>query len=484
MTATAAILTAERSSLVGKAGVPMAGLLAGLLLAAGYALRPLWWAPWLAPAILLLPCRTEQDARLAGALAGAGAIAGVLPYYVQQNGWAATAGIALLRVASWSSAAGFALAAARRLPLAWAVFALPAALAGLEAATLALSPHGSAGSLAYSQSAHPELVQVAALGGVPAVVFLLLLPGSLLGLWAASAAPKRQAVAACAAVAVVLADAALFTGARLRGTAAAPYLPVTLVATDRFSGVPDDWDRVWSTYRPAVLAAGSAPGGLVVLPEKLALLDQAGAGRAAEDLARAAHATGATVVAGIEVRDRSGYRNRSLAASPDGRVAWYTKQRLVPGFEDRDRPGRGPGFARLGGAVLGLTICKDMHVPSIGRGYAGADVVAVPAWDFDRDGRGDGWMGARMAAMRAVENGFAVARSARGGLVGAYDRYGRSLAERRVTMRVILVQTALPSGGRSTPYARVGDLFGWLCVAAAVALRLAGWRKRVASPSS
>src|SRR5206468_8848188 len=71
----------------------------------------------------------------------------------------------------------------------------------------------------------------------------------------------------------------------------------------------------------------------------------------------------------------------------------------------------------------GLQICKDMDFPELSREYAlqGANLLLVPAWDFNLDR----WLHARMAVLRAVENGFALARSARNGLLTLSDNRGR-----------------------------------------------------------
>jgi apolipoprotein N-acyltransferase len=341
-------------------------------------------------------------------------------------------------------------------------------MAAIELLTMVVSPHGAAGSLAYSQMAVPGVVQVAALGGVPAVVFLLLLPGSLTGLWLSRSRPRAERLAACSLVGSISLAAALFSIARLGAPPAASTVPVTLIATNRFDGMPRDWAGVWAAYRPAVMES-SARGGLVVLPEKLVLVDSAGAALAVRDVAEAARGTGASVVVGLEVRERGNYYNRALLAQPDGRVAWYDKQRLVPGWEDRNTPGTEPAFVDVAGTPVGMAICKDMHVPGIGRQYGGASaIVAVPAYDFGRDG----WMGARMTALRAVENGYAVARSARHGFVGAYDRTGRVVAEQRVGDGVTVAQASLSARGAATPYSRMGDAFGWLCVGCMGLLRI------------
>ncbi len=447
--------------------------LAGLLLTAGYALHPLWWAPWLAPIALIAAGRGGAGrARIAGGVAGVIALVSVLPYYLEVNGWIATVVIALLRINSWILASRLTQAAVRRLPFGIAMLILPATMAALEMLTLAISPHGAAGSLAYSQMSTPETVQVAALGGVPAIVFLILLPGSLIGLLLIHSWPPMQTITASAAVAVVGAAIALFTLARLDAPVSGPTVPVMMIATDRFPFISPDWDPIWEVYRAAV-EQSATEGGLVVLPEKIALLDGQGAERAAAIVAETARRTRATIVVGVEVRDAGVYRNRALVVGPDGRAAWYDKQRLVPGWEARDVPGKTPLLADLAGARLGVAICKDMHIPAIGREYAdAAALMAVPAWDFGQDG----WMGARMSALRAVENGYAMARSARNGFVGAYDRTGRVVVEQASGQGITVAKAALPATGHTTLYARIGDVFGWTTVAATVLLL--GWLRR------
>lgn len=440
---------------------------AGALLSAGYALHPAWWAPWLAPVLLLAAASGRHlPARAIGGIAGAVAMTSLLSYYVGMIGWPATLLISVFRAASWMLATRLALAATRYLPLAGAVFVLPGVIAACELLALRASPHGAAGSLAYSQMGMVGVVQVAALGGVCAVVFLVLLPGSLVGLCLSRRSPRAQHRTAGALVAVVILAVALFSIVRLRTPRAGGTVPVALIATNRYDGVRTEWEDVWRTYRAAVIRSATL-GGLVVLPEKIVLLDRDDAVRAAQDVLAAAHATGAAIIIGIETRDRGVYFNRALLAAPDGRAIWYDKQRLVPGWEARDTPGNSPVFLEIVGTHLGIAICKDMHVPEIGRQYAGnAAIMVVPAYDFDRDG----WMGARMTALRAVENGYAVARSARNGLVSAYDRTGRVLVERPVGDSITVATAILPAAGAVTYYGRVGNVFGWLCFGGTILL--------------
>ncbi|MGO4408559.1 nitrilase-related carbon-nitrogen hydrolase [Brevundimonas sp. 2YAF1] len=449
------------------AGLGLASV-AGGLLAAGYALHPLWWAPWLAPIPLLIAAaQSARASRIVGALAGAIAVTSVLSYYVEQTGWVGAAAIAGLRIGAWMLATRLTISATRRLPVFLAGMVLPTAVAAMEMVTLIVSPHGAAGSLAYSQMGMPALAQGGAIGGVPAVVFLILLPGSMAGLILAYRPARAEALRAGLAAGLVLFAAALFSAARLGAAPLGPSVPIGIVASNRFEGIPHRWDLVWALYGPAIPGAAT-PGGVVVIPEKIALLDADQAARAAAQVSHASVTSGATIIVGIEVKNGPVYRNRALVAWPDGRTGWYDKQRLVPGREDRDQPGKTPLRWPLAGGEVGVAICKDMHIPSIGAAYAGAGLVVVPAWDFGNDGD----MGAHMTAFRGIENGYAVARSARNGKVGVYDPQGRVLAERDVRDGITTLHSQIALAPVMTPYRVIGDLFGWLCFMVTIGLLL------------
>jgi apolipoprotein N-acyltransferase len=94
-------------------------------------------------------------------------------------------------------------------------------------------------------------------------------------------------------------------------------------------------------------------------------------------------------------------------------------------------------------------------------------MLLVPAWDFDLDR----WLHARMAVMRAVENGFGLARSACNGLLTLSDNRGRILAETAtVPDPFVLVGGRVNVARETTSYTRTGDWFAWLCVAVFVSL--------------
>jgi apolipoprotein N-acyltransferase len=110
-----------------------------------------------------------------------------------------------------------------------------------------------------------------------------------------------------------------------------------------------------------------------------------------------------------------------------------------------------------------------MDFPKLSRQYAaeGANLLLVPAWDFNVDR----WLHSRMAALRAVENGFALARSARNGLLTLSDNRGRILAEAAtVPDRFVSITGKVNVAREKTLYTRAGDWFAWLCLATFVVL--------------
>jgi apolipoprotein N-acyltransferase len=185
----------------------------------------------------------------------------------------------------------------------------------------------------------------------------------------------------------------------------------------------------------------------------------------------------ATVVAGFDSRDGATRENIAWVFPPDGGTPQiYSKRHMVPGLERAFTPGTAP--LSLPGHV-GVEICKDMDFNRMLRGDARehADVMAVPAWDFGADAD----LHANMAVMRDVENGFAMARSARDGLLTLSDAQGRILALRRTSNDgFTTLASDLPRGTDTgnTLYDRIGDAFAWLCIVVSATLLFLGFFAR------
>jgi apolipoprotein N-acyltransferase len=211
---------------------------------------------------------------------------------------------------------------------------------------------------------------------------------------------------------------------------------------------------------------------LIVFPERLAVLQSAWRGDAIAILQAAARASGATIAIGFD--DRGDLRrNEALILSGDAEPSVYFKRHMVPGLEAALVPGDST-------VVLpdktGVAICKDMDFPSTLRGDARnghPTLLAVPAWDFDRDG----WWHARLAILRGVEDGFAVARAAKQGLLSLSDSYGRIIAlGASANGGMVRLVGDLPRGPGDTVYLHIGDVFAW--ASSAGSILLLGWALR------
>ena len=148
----------------------------------------------------------------------------------------------------------------------------------------------------------------------------------------------------------------------------------------------------------------------------------------------------------------------------------YDKHHLLLGVEP-EQPGN-PNervLLDLQTGRAGLQVCKDMDFPQLSREYArdGINVLLVPAWDFDLDR----WLHARMAVLPGVENGFALARAGRNGLLTLSDSRGRILAEKAIVPgEFVSLSGRLSVADEQTFYTRTGDWFAWICVLILLAL--------------
>jgi apolipoprotein N-acyltransferase len=364
----------------------------------------------------------------------------------------------------------------RRLPPDAAVFAYPLIAVVFDLAGTRLSPDGTAASIAYSQVACLPLLQVTSIAGLAGVTFLVSLPSSALAL---ARRGDVRSVRACWTAAALLAGGLVFGGARLALAKPQPQVAVGLVANDRAGISINTEDPAMAlaavhAFLPRIHDVAARGARYVVMPEEVTALRPAWDRQVKDLLAAAARAERVWLVAGF--RDWTGQAeplNVAVVFDPEGRiVADYAKRHLVPGFEARIRPGNRP--LALGDGT-GVAICKDLDFVDVGResALAGDRLLLVPAWDFSTDAR----YHARMAIGRAVESGFALARSASHGLLTASDAYGRIVGQ-APSATGELFAGALPLGPGPTFYTRHGDLFGLAAIGALAGLILRAWVAR------
>jgi apolipoprotein N-acyltransferase len=350
-----------------------------------------------------------------------------------------------------------------------AVFSYPLLLVTAEFLFGLVSPHGSFGAMGYALVDVLPLLQVASVGGVPALTFCIALAPMTVAVAVAQPAHWRAAVIAGAVPLVLFGGA----GALRLGESYDSKTRVALVGIDRYEGraYRNETEALETAraFADVVRRLALEKPAFIVAPEKqFGGAREAGASSAL--LAEAVADQPVTLVAGFdEVIADSTRINSAQVFAPGKSLQRYVKRRLIPGLELGYS--RGPGSLVMD--TYGVAICKDMDFPAMIRGYGerGVQLLLVPAWDFVRDGR----LHSRMAVVRGVENGFAIARSAAAGRLTASDRYGRVIAEAITSPAApVTVMADLGVRGGGTWYLKLGDAFAWTCLGA-LALLLA-WR--------
>lgn len=452
------------------ATIVIATATAALLWWFGSGLHPLWWLTWLAPLPLLW--LAPRTGRWRAALAALVAFAvGGLNQWRYLHGYI---GLPLPVVVYVIVLPGLLFALVlllhrrlllRGLPLA-AALAVPVAWTAVEYLNSLLSPHGTFGAIGYTQMNALPVIQVAALAGVWGIGFLvLLLPATLAVL--ASDVPRRGRLQAAMLCAAILLPALGYGAYRLQAPANAS-LRIGLASLETPIRPPLDSPQgqdLLARYRAVIARLAGQGARTIVIPETSFATADAGI----PAFAQLARQYRLQLDVGVEYQgEAGGERNMAMVFQPDNASpATYSKHHLIPGFEARYRPGS--TYRMLDGSPrIGLAICKDMDFHDIGQAYAarGAQLLLVPAWDFSVDG----WLHGRMAILRGVEGGFAVARAARSGRLTLSDDRGRVVAEASSEHHDAELVGDLPLRHTRPPYSRCGDLFAWLNLAGLLAL--------------
>jgi len=364
--------------------------------------------------------------------------------------------------------------------------------------------------LGYSQYRHLPLIQVASLGGVYAVSFLVASASALLAYIALEGRPGRRRVAAAGLLVLV--------GGAWGGGAWAMARPVPETGRIRVGLVQpgirqeEKWSQAdaWRNVRLHLdLTEQAAAEGarLVVWPESAVpfLYDD---NPALADVLRATtRDLDVYLFFGNDDRGVEGGEERYYVGAkmldPGGRVVLrYHKNHLVPFGEyvplhalftlggrfaaklvDRVSdfsPGTEAAVAPVDGHLVGGYICYEAIFPGLARRFAAAGAELL------LNVTNDAWYGTTsaphqhlaMAALRAVENRRYMVRAANTGISAVVDPFGRILSPTRLFDRTVLVRDVAFVSER-TFYTRHGDLFAGSCAAIALALVLATARRRV-----
>jgi apolipoprotein N-acyltransferase len=448
----------------------------------GNGLEPLWPLMWLFPLPLLLfalrskwwaAALTTVAAMMLGNL-------NLWSYLVRGLGLPVAAWVGIFLAASVGFALGVLLF--RALVLRGAVWsgllALPALWVTSEYVRNLTSPHGTAGSFAYSQLKFLAFLQLASITGPWGMSFVLLLfPAAIaIGLHLRKSAPNcalRVAGVGVGVVALVL----LFGLFRLTlSSAQKQMVKVGLITSDEKANVMvadpgADTERLFRDYARQASRLASEGAQAIVMPEKLGVTLQGKVAGTDALLQSVASHTGATIVAGVVGVDPPVKYNQARIYSPGSDVQRYDKEHMLPPFESNLTVGTTRVLLARPLQKWGVAICKDMDFasPSHLYGKDDAGLMLVPAWDFVVDAS---WHG-HIALMRGVEDGFSIARAAKQGFLTVSDDRGRILGEvssSSAPFATLLV--SVPAAHDWTVYQWLGNWFAWVAIALLVVVAM------------
>ncbi len=460
--------------------IPLA-LVAGFVSAGffyfGTGLHPTWWMLWLAPIPVLVVAP-----RFGG---GAAFLLGSIAWLIGEiNQWnyvryylELPVAITVLFFVGPAVLFGLGVLFTRRFLRRGSLFlgalAFPVFWVTWEYLTAVASPHSTWGNLAYTQMDFLPLIQIASVTGLWGISFVVFLFGGTVAALISGAGNLSQRSALAVSVGFLICSVLGLGEWRLHSNLSAKSVGVTLIAKDVpmsvYRGSEEQALQLLREYADEVRNITPAGTQIVVLPEKIGRVSENTLREVDAIFSSAASATHAAINLGLVRKTPSGAFNSSRFYSANGRLKGnYDKHHLLLGVEP-EKPGNQRVIVDQSSGRWGLQICKDMDFPQLSREYAadGVDLLLVPAWDFNLDR----WLHARMAVLRAVENGFALARSARNGLLTLSDNRGRIIAEAAtVPGRFVSISGTLNVAREKTFYTRTGDWFAWLCVATFVVL--------------
>jgi apolipoprotein N-acyltransferase len=438
----------------------------------GTGLHPQWWAAWLAPVPpLLYAYRSKAVAACLVAFTAYAAGSTNLLLYFRVLELPIAIRILALTGPSVVFALGILLSRTLFLRRQYflAIVALPTVWVSFEYLN-SLGANGTALNLAYSQMNFLPILQLASVTGIWGISFAIFFFASALAVIVAAPNTNRRFIAA-GSIAILSAVFA-FGFARLQASPDSARVVIGLAATDHrplLASREEDASAIVSWYSSEIERLAEKGAKVVVVPEKIGPITDALDGPTLSAFSEAARRNAVMVVVGVDRKDEPLKHNLAFVFGPDGSLQTsYEKHFMVPRWEDGYERGARIGVLAEPHQGWAVAICKDMDFPSFTREYArsGVQLMLVPAWDFTVDD----WLHSRMAVLRGVEGGFAIARSAKQGQMTISDNRGRILAEEHSSHSGASIIGSLSPGSEETIYARLGDWFAWVNLAILISL--------------
>jgi apolipoprotein N-acyltransferase len=468
----------------------VAVILSGVALWFGTGLHPVWWLTWVAPVpVLVAAARLDRGWTFTAAL-GAWVLGGLnmwryfhaaieIPLIpsilIILSPGLVFAGIVLvyrrlLRISAWQAALIF--------PTLWVTY---------EFVSARLSPHSTFGNISYSQMNFLPVLQIASVTGIWGISFCLFLFAAtvsvLLSGDSARGSTRGLTIFTFGGLAIVLSlgiwRLSSHSPAQNNVTVGllASDLPQNLITKDRENTL-----RLMHSYVTQAQALAAQGAKAVVIPEKVAVLLDSELPEVDPLFLAAAQRSRTDIVIGVIHPTTGAKWNEARLYSPSGEIRTYGKHHMLPPFESELTAGTSRTEWDESSGRWGMEICKDMDFPQLSRQYGndGTALLLVPAWDFNADG----WLHGRMAILRGVESGFTIARAPKQGVLTVTDDTGRVIAERVTGSEPFTsLMAAAPVRHTATIYARYGDWFAWLNLAAAVGFLVGAAVQRIPQAS-
>ncbi len=423
-------------------------------------------------------------------------------YYQQPLGFALlfAAGASVVFIGVYHAAFGACAAAiAPRLPGIASVFATSALWVAWEFAKARVFTGDPWLLLGYAIAGEPRMVQIADLGGVYALSFVVVLANAAL----AEVLGSRRHVAIVGAPILVVAGCYAYGAWRLTDELpTTPRIPVVVVQGNNDMGA--EWrDEIYGasleTYlRLSYDAAPKSERSLLVWPESSITFFLADEPLYREQIGRMLRAANAGLVLGGPYRAGAGddvrFFNSAFALDESGEIVdRYDKGHLMPFAEyfplrtieflqrrfERVRyftaGERGDTLETPFGAMAPAICFEGMFPELVGAQMRQGARVLLSLSNDAWLGRGAGpeqhlWM----MAVRAVENRTWVVRATTTGISAILDPFGRLVARSERDVATTLRGDIVPLDV-DTFYKRHGDLFAWLCVVASIVAMKAAW---------
>lgn len=324
-------------------------------------------------------------------------------------------------------------------------------------------------AVGYSQFDTP-LRSLAAWSGVSATSLAVL---ALNAAWVLALRERRVAGAVVTVVAVAAWLAVPVPGATA-GAAERAWLRIA-IAQGAVSSVDslmarfdrDAARRMLEPYAELTRAAAARDADLVVWGETV-LPHPVRAGHVPDYVAEALEPARRALVGGVAYDGQRSYN--SVFHWQDGELAEvYRKRALVPINERRYTPGRALPPLDVDGVALGMGVCLDSVFGSLAREAvrAGAQILVYVTEDSFARRTVTPELHLRVTAFRAIETARSVVFANQSGPSAVVDERG-NVVERIEQGDAAGVVVAVPAHAGTTPFVRLGDWVGRVCVMASV----------------